>query len=400
MTPPSLLLAYDFPPVRGGIARVMSEMARRHPAGSLIVSTGSTADDGDGIDGEFPNRIDRLPLAPRHLRVVPGLLLWARRAASLARESGAGFVWCGHLKPAAYAAKWTHERVGTPYGVIVYGGDLLALQHQIHLSPTKRKAAALLLRSAAVVVAVSGWTRDLCLTLMGELGVDPDRHPVRVVPLGADPAAYRPGLDTASVRARYGLGDGRWLLTVGGLAPYKGSDTVLHAVASLRDAAPDLRYAVAGAGPHAAVLQEQADRLGIGERVRFLPHVVDADLPALYNAADIYVGVSRREGASVEGFGVALAEASACAVPVVAGRSGGIPELVRDGETGLLVDPEQPEPVAAAVARLLVDPALGRRLGAAARAGVERYYNWDRVVADLRGTAEEFGLRPALRGDG
>jgi phosphatidylinositol alpha-1,6-mannosyltransferase len=400
MSPPALLLAYDFPPTRGGIARVMSEMARRHPAGSLVVSTGSSADDGDGLDGAFPNRIDRLPLAPRHLRVVPGLLLWARRAASLARETEAGFVWCGHLKPAAYAAKWTHERVGTPYGVIVYGGDLLALQHQIHQSPAKRKAAALLLRSAAVVVAVSGWTRDLCLALMSELGVDAEQHPVRVVPLGADPAEFRPGIDTTAVRKRYGLGPGRWLLTVGGLAPYKGSDTVLHALASLRDAVPDLHYALAGAGAQAGVLQAQADALGIGDRVRFLPEVPDADLPALYNAADVYVGVSRREGTSVEGFGVALAEASACAKAVVAGRSGGIPELVHDGETGLLVDPESVEPVAAALARLLVDPALARRLGTAARASVERYYNWDRVIADLRGIAAEFGARPVLRGDG
>ena len=400
MPAPSLLLAFDFPPARGGIARVMSEMARRHPAGSLVVSTGSSADDGDGLDGGFPNRIDRLPLAPRHLRVVPGLLLWARRAASLARETSAGFVWCGHLKPAAYVAKWTRERLGTPYGVIVYGGDLLALQHQIHQSPAKRKAAALLLRSASVVVAVSGWTRDLCLALMSELGVDPDRHPVRVVPLGADPTEFRPGIDTSAFRARFGLAEGRWLLTVGGLAPYKGSDTVLRAVASLREAAPDLRYAVAGAGGHAAALQAQADELGIGDRVRFLPEVADADLPALYNAADVYVGVSRREGASVEGFGVALAEASACAVPVVAGRSGGIPELVRDGETGLLVDPEQAEPVAAALARLLVDPALATRLGSAARAAVERYYNWERVITDLRGIAAEFAARPASRGDG
>ena len=391
---PTLLVAYDFPPARGGIARVMAEIARRHPPGSLVVSAGG-ARGSAAVDAGFPARIDRMPISPARMRVVPGLLLWSRRVAALARTSDAGFVWSGHLKPTTYPARWTLERLGIPYGIIVYGGDLLALQHQVNRVPLQRRTAAALLGSASVIVAVSEWTRDQLLVLLSELGLSPESLPVRVVPLGADPEEFRPGIDAAEVRRRFGLDDGRWMLTIGASGPHKGVDTALRALAALKDRRPELRYAVAGPARHIEALSRLADAHGVGERVRFLREVHDADLPALYNAADIYLGVSRREGRSVEGFGIALAEASACAVPVIAGRSGGIPELIADGDTGLLVDPERTEPLVRAIERVLDDPELARRLGAGGRAAVERQFNWDRTTADLRAIAAEFG-RPDL----
>lgn len=385
-----LLLTYDFPPIGGGIARWMAELARRYPAGSLVVSTGLQGDASDS-DAAFPNRIDRLELPARRLRTLQGILLWSRRAAVLARTTDAEFIWCGNIKPAAYPAKWTMERTGTPFGILLHGGDLLILQHQIHQSALKRRTAAALLGSAAVLVANSTWTRDRCLTLLGELGLDLPEDRVRVVPLGADHRAFRPGVDTSDVRQRYGLDEGRWLLSVARLTRHKGVDTTLRALALLAPRHPELRYAVVGTGEEAAALQAEAGALGVAGRVRFLTGVPDADLPALYNCAEIYLGVSRLMEHQVEGFGISLAEASACGIPVIAGRSGGIPEAVRDGETGLLVDAEQPEAVAWAVERLLGDDALRGRFGAAGRRAAESHFNWDRVTADLRRLGREFG---------
>ncbi len=386
---PSVLVAYDFPPARGGVARVMGEMARRYPAGQLVVSTGrapSSRTDGalEGVE------IDRVSMPVRQLRVVPGLLLWGRRVASLVRERGAGFVWAGSLKPAGYVARWARERTGVPYGILVYGNDLLTVQHRIHHSPIQRATVAAVLRSAAVLVAVSEWTRDQARALMGELGVD---VPIRVVLLGADPAHFHPGADAAQVRLRHGMADGVWMLTVGGSAPHKGVDTVFRALAELKKGRPTLRYAVAGAGRHTEALRRLADAHGVADRVVFIPDVTEAELPGLYRAADLYLGVSRRDGRSVEGFGIALAEASASGLPVIAGRSGGIPELVRDGETGLLVDPERTGPLVETIERLLDHPQVARRLADAGRAEVERYFNWERVVGELREIEEGVGHR-------
>jgi len=388
--PSQLLLTYDFPPITGGIARWMAELARRYPPGSLVVSTGQVGDASDS-DAGFPNRVDRLAISSRRLRTLQGVLLWSRRVALLARSTDAEFIWCGNIKPAAYPAKWTRERTGTPFGILLHGGDLLILQHQVHQSALKRKTAAALLASAAVLVANSEWTRDRCLALLSELDIDAPPDRVRVVPLGADHEFFRPGVDTRAARERYGLEDGRWLLSVARLTRHKGIDTALQALARLAGGYPSLRYAVVGSGEEQAALEREARALGVADRVRFLIGVPDRDLPALYNRAEIYLGVSRLLAQRVEGFGISLAEAAACGVPVVAGRSGGIPAAVRDGETGLLVDAERPDDVAAAVARLLDDEGLRARLGAAGRRAVETRYNWDRVTRDLVRIGHELG---------
>ena len=386
---PSLLLTYDFPPLRGGIARALGELARHYPADELIVSTGAVAGSAEA-DAAVGARVDRIGVRARRLRTLPGLLLWSRRAVALARETTPEFVWCGNLRPAAYVAKWVRERVGVPYGILVHGADLLSLQHRLHQSRIKKSTVRSLIGSASVIVANSQWTRERCAVLLGELGIGPSPGRIHVVPLGADPVRFRPGIATGPIRERYGLDPGRWLLTVAKLSPFKGVDVALRALATLRDRYPAVRYAVAGTGEQQGELEQLARDLGLADRVRFLNNVADDDLPALYNLAEVYVGVSRQSGLDVEGFGLALLEASACGIPVVAGRSGGIPDAVRDGETGLLVDSEDPPAVAGAIAELLDSEARARALGLGGRAAVESRYNWDRVVSDLRAISGVF----------
>jgi phosphatidylinositol alpha-1,6-mannosyltransferase len=126
--------------------------------------------------------------------------------------------------------------------------------------------------------------------------------------------------------------------------------------------------------------------------VRFLGFVPDDDLPALYNLADLFVMASRRHELLVEGFGISLLEASSCGLAVIGGRTGGVPEAVHDGETGLLVDPDDPSVVAERIKELLGNPELRTRMGAAGRHAVERYYNWDRVARDFMSIDSEFRL--------
>jgi phosphatidylinositol alpha-1,6-mannosyltransferase len=99
----------------------------------------------------------------------------------------------------------------------------------------------------------------------------------------------------------------------------------------------------------------------------------------------------------MEGFGISLSEASACGIPVVGGSSGGIPDAVIEGETGLLVDARTPAAVIDAVRLLLLDRSLARRLGDGGRKAVESYFNWDRVASDVQRIGAELGLRRASR---
>ena len=381
----TFLLTGEFPPMQTGIARMMAEITRRYPRGELLVSTGQHRDSQDS-DVRFNGAIiDRLPVSHKALKNLAGLLFWSRRVATLARQHKPRFAWCDSIRPCTYPAKWLHERVGTKYGVFVHGGDLLKELHAIHHSRFARKTAKALFGSAEAVVANSQWTREQAQTVLRELGLDPLAEHVRLVPLGTDPEQFRPGIDPRVVRARYHLDGDPWVLTVARLESYKGVDTALKAVAMLRREGMEVNYLIVGTGKKRKAFQKLAEELGIADHVRFVGNVPDAELPALYNAAVAYIGVSRRgDGARVEGFGVALAEASASGLPVIAGQSGGLAEAVHDGETGFVVDPDDPDAVAAALQRLLGDQLLARRLGQGGRQAVETYYNWDRVIRDLR----------------
>jgi len=385
----TLLLAFNFPPLGGGIARWMGELALRYPPHSLLVSTGRHAG-SEASDRRFPQAIDHVGIRATRLRTLNGLALWTARAGALARRSGAAFAWCAELKPAGYPARWLSARHAVPYGVIVHGTELLLLQAKMHRSRFKRWTARQLLGGAAVVVANSRWTAALARTVLDALDRPTLARDVRVVPLGTTPSHFRPGIDPRSVRAKYGLDGGPWLLTVSRLDTHKGIDTAIRALPAVRAAFPTVRYAVAGVGSHRPEFERLVATLGLGDAVRFLGFVADDELPALYNAADLYVGASRRYDLLAEGFGIALVEASACGLAVVAGDSGGVPDAVRDGETGLLVDPDDPAAVTVGITRLLGDPALRRRLGDAGRRAVETYYNWDRVARDLIAIDREF----------
>jgi phosphatidylinositol alpha-1,6-mannosyltransferase len=389
----TLLLAFNFPPLGGGIARWMGELALRYPPHSLLVSTGRHPG-SEASDPRFPQRIDHVGIRATRLRTVNGLALWTARADALVRRSRPGFAWCAELKPAGYPARWLRARYGLPYGVLVHGTELLLLEAKMGRSRFKRWTARELLGGAAVVVANSRWTADLARSVLGALDRPALAAAVRVVPLGTTPSTFRPGIDSRAVREKYGLAGGPWLLTVSRLDSHKGIDTVIQGLPAVRAAFPTARYAVAGVGSRGPEFARLVATLGLGDAVRFLGFVPDADLPALYNAADLYVGASRRFDLLAEGFGIAIVEASACGRAVVGGRAGGVPDAVREGETGLLVDPGEPRAVAAGVIRLLGDDELRGRMGAAGRRAVETYYNWDRVARDLIRIDDEFRRGP------
>ncbi len=353
----SLLLTYDFPPHGGGIARMMGELALRFPPQSLIVSTGRYPGSPES-DALLPQPVDRAPIYAKRLRTLHGLALWSWRAGGLVRRYTPGFTWCGNLKPAGYPARWLKARYGVPYGVVVYGTDLLLLDSKIRRSALKRRTTRALLGNAAVIVAISEWTAELCRNVLGTLGLPADGGRIRKVPLGTDPSHFR----LPAIRAKI----------------------------------PGARYMIAGTGPRRPFFERTVAELGLGDAVKFLGSVPDADLPAVYNAADLYVGASRLYELMAEGFGISIVEASACGLAVVGGRSGGIPDAVREGETGILVDPDQPAAIAAGVIQLLEHDDLRHRLGANGRRAAETFYNWERVGRDFIRIDAEF-RRPEPR---
>jgi phosphatidylinositol alpha-1,6-mannosyltransferase len=167
--------------------------------------------------------------------------------------------------------------------------------------------------------------------------------------------------------------------------PRKGVDTVIRAMPAILRKFPELHYLVAGEGPDIDRLTQLRGQVGVTNRVRFIGRLKQSEVAAFHHAIDAFVMPARQEGPSVEGFGLVFREANACGRPVVAGLSGGVPDAVRDGETGLLVPPNAADAVATAVIQLLSDPEKARALGAAGRALIANEGTWrhtaDRVLS-------------------
>ncbi len=179
------------------------------------------------------------------------------------------------------------------------------------------------------------------------------------------------------------------VLFAGRLVRWKGVEYLIEALPLLRTAG--VVAWIAGEGPYQPELEALTARLGVTERVRFLGQVPTADLPALYAQAAVVVGTSFVN----ETFGIALAEAMACGRPVVASRFGGFPEVVADGETGLLTRPQDPADLAAHLDTLLNDPARAAAMGAAGLARVRRLFTWDAVVDRLEVVLRMLGVAHA-----
>jgi glycosyltransferase involved in cell wall biosynthesis len=269
-------------------------------------------------------------------------------------------------------------------------------RHWVADRPRRSLAYRLLRRLGMSLVVVS---EDLAEHLAPRLGLA--RQDLLVIlngiPLDPFAAASRGG---RRPEARAGLGvpaNAPLLVAIGNLYPVKDHATLVRAAARL----PLVHVAIAGRGPEEPRLRELAAELGVEKRVRLLG--LRDDIASLLGAADVLVHPSRSEGLPL-----AILEAMAAGLPVVATRVGGIPEAVADGETGLLVPAADPEALAAALAGLLERPEERSRLGQAGRRRAERefsveamrdryaaVYDARRVAAHLREeTAPRRGLAP------
>ncbi len=153
-----------------------------------------------------------------------------------------------------------------------------------------------------------------------------------------------------------------------------------------RDSVPaclGARYVIVGDGPHQGQLEADVHALGLTDIVHFAGPARDEDMPAWYAAADVFVMPNRSDGVDFEGFGMVFLEAAAAGKPTIGGRSGGVPEAVEDGVTGLLVDGADVGDLEKAMAALAESRELRAQYGIAGRERAVRRFSWDRAARDV-----------------
>ncbi len=336
--PRLLLLTPDYPPAHGGIQLMAHRLAA-------------------GIEG-FETKVVALDcVGAREFDARAGLQV--RRVPTDARLRGArnaplnAFALLEALRVRPDVTLSLHL-VASPAAAVIrrmLGARTVQIFHANEIGG-KPRLAAFAAREADVVIAVSAYTAGL-IAATGVANVT-----TRLIPPGVDlPADARP---LPSERPT--------IVTVARLTHhYKGHDVLLRALALVRERVPDVELTVIGDGPLRAELEALARSLGVADSARFLGAVPDEERNLWLRRADVFAMPSRLpgDGLAGEGFGIVFMEAAAYGKPVVAGNVGGALDAVLDGETGLLVDPTDPVAVGEAIAMLLLDQELARRLGAA-----------------------------------
>lgn len=314
-----------------------------------------------GIAIEHP----RYPVVPKVGQTLAPALMAAALAGPIARlrkDFDFDVIDSYYLYPDGVAAGFLARRFDRPFVMSALGTD-------VSLIPDWRPSRAMILAAierSAVTTTVAGALRE---ALIG-FGADPAR--LVVVEHGVDLALFRPPADRAAARAALGLA-GPAVLSVGHLIDRKGHDFAIRAVAGL----PGVTLMIAGDGPREGALRDLASGLGLADRVRFLGHVEQRQLPALYGAADATALCSDREGiANV------LLESIACGTPLVATAIWGSPDVVKVPEAGVLVERTDAS-IRAGLARLFAAPPD--------RAATRRYaerYDWNETGRQHRALLE------------
>jgi len=377
----SLLLTNDFPPIISGISTYFYQLWRWLPAESSRILAPAQPGDHEidqGLECQVIRR--RLPLGESMVAKLLKMICVAFWALILVPRLNIDTLLCGQVLSTG-AAGWLCRRLfATRYIVFVCGSESIRFGRIRLLSMMIQK----ILQHADTIIANSESTKQEFI----RSGVAAEQ--ITVITPGVDTHFFTPRSGSNFFRARYNLESKPVLLTVSRLDERKGHDRVLHALALLSKEYPTLTYLIAGTGREESRLKQWAAELGVTDRVIFYGRVPNDQLPALYNAADIFILPNRetkndaRLRGDIEGFGIVFLEAAACAKPVIAGNHGGAAEAVEHGRTGLLVDPDAPETIKAAIVQLLENRALAQRLGLNGRERCVESFRWEALAQRLK----------------
>ncbi|HBP90300.1 MAG TPA: glycosyltransferase family 4 protein [Nitrospirales bacterium] len=373
----SLLVSSSyFPPNKGGISHMMAEVAKNLGTERVCCLTG-VPQKKSGTENDNPFRVyTRLCSGNGYTKALRlGLTITEILIRERPRIIQLSTVGEGRLVP--LLKKW----IKIPFVVYAHGNEIL-----MAMGKGPKSIELITLRKADRILAVSEYTADL----VRRAGVDPKM--IEIVHPGCDSERFHPTVPTNEFRKKL-LGPrhkDRIILTIGNLVSRKGHDMVIRALPRVLKSALDVTYLIVGEGPYRSQLERLAKDMQVEDRVVFAGQVEQEDIPEVYGMCEVFTMPSRdqTESCDVEGFGLVFLEANASGKPVIAGRSGGIPDAVIEGVSGLLVNPTDIDEIANAIVKLLLNRDLATRLGSQGRERVMRDFNWEGIANRIQGILE------------
>ena len=363
--PRTLVVADKFPPVFGGIQTFTWSLVRHLPADRVVVLAPEGRDTGafDAQSGVPVLRVPRLRIGREG----------ARHVQRTVAEYGCKSVWFSSAGPLGLLAP--AARAG--------GADtIVASTHGHELNWSRLPGGQEFLRRLAERVDVlTHLTPASGASLRRIVG---ERHRLHRLSGGVDVVRFATA-DGGEVRRALDLANAPVVVCVSRLVPRKGQDTLIRAMVRVRRVVPDTRLLIVGEGPSRSRLMRLARAHLPPSSVIFAGAVTNDKLPRYLAAGDVFALACRTRwgGLDVEGLGICSLEAAAAGLPVIVGASGGAPDAVLDGHTGLVCNGADPAAVADALIPLLTNPDRARAMGRAGRTWAERHWSWAALAADL-----------------
>ena len=362
-----LCVTNDFGPRAGGIETFIIGLIERLPKGSVIVYT-SAQDKSEPYDQQWLDGygVEVIRDKARILLPTPGV---AYCVSALIKDRGIKTAFFGAAAPLGLLAPVLRRAGVTKIIALTHG-------HEVWWSKVWPFTWAMksIARNVDHLTYLGEFTRQ---AISRTINSSAQNAMVKIAP-GIDTDHFAP-TDSSELTSELGLTDKKVIVSVGRLVHRKGQDVLIEAMPHLLKEIPDVHLVLIGEGPYRGYLETRVKNLGIDSKVTFIGRITYVDLPRYICLGEVFVMPSRSRlaGLEVEGLGIVYLEASACGLPVIAGDSGGAPDAVVEGVTGLVVNGKDQHAVAMSIATLLNDQEKAREMGRKGREWVIDQWRWE-----------------------
>lgn len=290
-------------------------------------------------------------------------------AFKIIRKEKIDFIHSHWIIPSGLIGGIFRELIRTPHVTTAHAGDVFTIRN----SKILRNIGFFVFKNSNKITANSSYTKDVIISIQNRT-----KDNIEIIPMGVDTSRFNPN---KASNLRDAFGADYLIFSVGRLVDKKGVKYLIMAMKDVINEFPRAKLIIGGSGPEKENLEKLSESLGLRENVIFTGYIKNSDLPKYYASSDIFVlpSIETKEG-DTEGLGIVLLEAIACGTPVIGSDIGGITDIIKDGETGLLAKSENPEDIAKQIIEILSNERLRQKLSEYGITLVKERFSWDIVT--------------------
>ncbi|MFA6486403.1 MAG: glycosyltransferase family 4 protein [Candidatus Magasanikbacteria bacterium] len=366
-----LIVTLEYPPLVGGIASYVCDFARHIDPKDVIVYAPDTR---EGVRFDAANKFKTYRRNPFFSLFWPRWIRAWWQIIRIVKREKIEMIHIHHILPMGYIALIIKRLFKVPYTVFLHGSDLYFSTK----TPLKRSNFNRICRQAHTVVVNSQFCKQKLDSIVGELSS------IKIIYPCPSDDFFDISIDQKridQIKSELALNGKKTIISVSRLVERKGHALFVSALELVLKKIPNAIWLIVGDGPEKKMLTEMINARGLQSVVRFLPSMPAHETAKYYHCADLFALLTHQDKDGVEeAWGIVFLEASACGLPIIAGRSGGVEEAVLNNETGLIVDARNIKQTANSIIDLLNNPDYSRRLGDAGRERAREEFRWQKQL--------------------